>query len=100
MDICGGIAVGTYYACLENVEIAARAVYDAGLQMAVNEEKELNSSHGNVAEDPAVSGMALVKNEVLHRYLKSLRLMGITVGKYLTRLSNIVFVNRAAIKKQ
>ena len=56
MDICGGIAIGTYYMWLDNVEVAARSVYNIVLRIAVNEDKELNSSHGNVAEDLTVLG--------------------------------------------
>ena len=41
MDICQGSTIGTYYCCLNNLYVAASAVYDQIIFKAVKEEKEL-----------------------------------------------------------
>ncbi|XP_074108761.1 uncharacterized protein LOC141533663 [Cotesia typhae] len=44
MDICQGISISTYYACVKNIHVAASTVYDFIISKAVNEEKELISA--------------------------------------------------------
>ncbi|XP_076545772.1 uncharacterized protein LOC143305567 [Osmia lignaria lignaria] len=44
MDICQGLAINTYYSCLENLQIASRAVYEHIISKAVAEEKELTEA--------------------------------------------------------
>ncbi|CAD6218422.1 GSCOCG00011449001-RA-CDS [Cotesia congregata] len=44
MDICQGISIGTYYACIENIYLATSAVYNLVISKAVNEEKDLISA--------------------------------------------------------
>lgn len=41
MDIGQGLAIGTYYSCLDNLHLAASAVYDMIISKAAKEEKEL-----------------------------------------------------------
>lgn len=59
MDIGQGLAIGTYYSCLNNLHIAASAVYNRVISKAVEEEKELllasdpeaNPTHFTVSGD-------------------------------------------------
>ncbi|XP_074114231.1 uncharacterized protein LOC141537255 [Cotesia typhae] len=44
MDICQGLSISTYYACIENIHLAACTVYNLIISKAVNEEKELISA--------------------------------------------------------
>lgn len=44
MDICQGISIATYYACVKNIYVAASTVYDCIISKAVNEEQELISA--------------------------------------------------------
>lgn len=44
MDICQGISIGAYYACVENIHLAKSAVYNLVISKAVNEEKDLISA--------------------------------------------------------
>ncbi|XP_074102194.1 uncharacterized protein LOC141529520 [Cotesia typhae] len=44
MDICQGLSIGTYYASMKNIHIAASAVYNLVISKAVKEEKDLISA--------------------------------------------------------
>ncbi|XP_074107057.1 uncharacterized protein LOC141532561 [Cotesia typhae] len=70
MDICQGISISTYYACVKNIHVAASTVYDFIISKAVNEEKELISAFdsNDSPTDFTVSGDGTWKKEVLIRY--------------------------------
>ena len=39
MDLCQGLSIAGYYACLENIHSASSAVYNSIISAAVEEEK-------------------------------------------------------------
>ncbi|XP_026828856.1 uncharacterized protein LOC113562728, partial [Ooceraea biroi] len=78
MDICQGIAANTYYACLENIYVAASAVYSCILKEAIEEEKEKNKEAGNIETHLTVSGDGTWKK----RGFSSLFGVSTLVGKY------------------
>ncbi|KOC62210.1 hypothetical protein WH47_03968 [Habropoda laboriosa] len=53
---CQGLAINTYYACLENVHETASAVYECIIKTAVQEERIMNEATGNPRCDITVSG--------------------------------------------
>ncbi|XP_032681250.1 uncharacterized protein LOC116848839 [Odontomachus brunneus] len=56
MDICQGLAINTYYACLQNIYCASETVYDIVTRRAIEEEREKNVEHGNLPSELTVSG--------------------------------------------
>lgn len=56
MDLGKGMAIRTYYACLENLHLASKTVYDLSLQQAVAEEKEKTAAETGNALHLSVSG--------------------------------------------
>jgi len=56
MDLGKGMAIRTYYACLENIHLASKTVYDLSLQQAVAEEKEKSAAETGNALYLTVSG--------------------------------------------
>lgn len=56
MDLGHVLAINTYYACLHNVWIAAKATYDVILGRAAEEEKTKNANAGNEQSHLTVSG--------------------------------------------
>lgn len=56
MDICSGMSTTIYYACVENIQIATKSVYDMVLKKAVAEEKKENVSRGLQEDHFIVSG--------------------------------------------
>lgn len=56
MDICRGIDNSTYYTLLENVHIAAPAVFDSVLTFTATQEKTMNEEAGKPWDELIVSG--------------------------------------------
>ena len=81
MDTYAGIANNSYYKCLENIQIAATAVYDSVLRIAVNKEKAMNTNHGNVAENLTVSGDSTWKKRGFSSLFGVVTLIGGFSGK-------------------
>lgn len=63
MDISQGLAINTYYQCLENIYYAASAVYDCVIKRAVEEEEEKNAEVGNPKNLLTVFGNGMWKKE-------------------------------------
>ncbi|XP_066599703.1 uncharacterized protein [Prorops nasuta] len=78
MDISGGIGSSTYYALLENIHIAASAVYDAVLKLTVTQEKNANEQAGKAPDELTVSGNGTWKK----RGFSSLFGVSTLIGKY------------------
>lgn len=66
MDICSGVTTTMYYACVENIQIATKSVYDMVLKKAVAEEKKENVSRGLREDYFIVSGDGTWKKEDFH----------------------------------
>lgn len=69
MDMGTGFANVSFTSMLENVHIAASAVYDSVLSFAAKEEKDLNESAGNERNHLTVSGDGTWKKEGSLPYL-------------------------------
>ena len=77
MDICGGLAKNTYYACLQRINSAASTVFDTVLNRAVDKEKELNSERGQVIDNFTVLGEGTWKKRGFSSLFGVSTLMGI-----------------------
>lgn len=78
MDLCQGFSSHIYYTVLENLHVAASAVYDVSLSLAVKKEKELTKESGHVEDELTVSGDGTWKK----RGFSSLFGVSTLIGKY------------------
>lgn len=83
MDIGKGLSVNCYTPILENIYIAASAVYDTVLSFAVNEEMDLNEKAGNVRNHLTVSGDGTWKKRGFSSLFGVSTLIGKFTGKVL-----------------
>lgn len=61
MDMGAGMSSKMYEGCMENINIAASAVYETVLGKVMNKEKELNAKHGNDESTLMVLGDCTVR---------------------------------------
>jgi len=78
MDLGHGLAKNTYYAIVENIHIAASAMYEVSLSQAVKKEKKLNKENGHLEDELTVSGDGTWKK----RGFSSLFGVSTLIGKY------------------
>lgn len=86
MDFSQGLALKTYYACLENIHLAVSSIYDSIIKSAVEEEKTKNAEAGNPENNLTVSGDGTWKK----RGFSSLFGVTTLIGKYSKKMLDTV----------
>lgn len=87
MDLGKGMAIRIYYACLEDIHLSCKTVYDLSLQRVITEEKEKTAVEIENALHLTVSGDKMWKKEDLVRY-SALPLLSVNFQKKLLILSS------------
>lgn len=86
MDICQGVSNSLYYAALENIYTAAKAVFEFVTKKTVHEEKIRNEDYGNSTSELTVSGDGTWKK----RSFTSLYGLVTLIGKYTGKVIDLV----------
>ena len=96
MDICSGICNDTYYSILDNIKTAAATVHETVLKKAVDEEKKLNATHGNVENHFTGSGDGTWKKRGLSAMFGVSTLIGLHTQKVVDSIVKSTFCQACA----